>query len=835
MINTLKNNLEKLFELYRVVFWYDEKSEFSDQLDILPSDVTLLKASEYNDFAIKYKLLSEEPKKKFLVYYEKDEPSYDENWLLDIQLANTVFRTDKDSIILSDLNLPHSFIGVVRKHSQFFKNKKLVNKLQLGISDNITEESFERFILATAVGEDSFNLQNIVDALVEDDVNEGGKLFELLKKYNLEEILWDEISSVYGYYKEMPSIEDFYISVFESSLHRFIGKDVQLSSDAYGLMKHWKDSQKFKESGVFKEMSERAAIELSAEKNIASVSPETISSFDDYRFIEEEILTRLEVAVLNQTMGLDSIRQIIEKRRNSFWYKEYEDAYQSIILAKTLLDDVKNISFAIDSPESGISKYVNEWSHVDNAYRNFKYSVRNVLNINSDMEKIAEKVELTYINSFLIPLGEKWTPFADKMLQNGWSVEDNIQRQNLFFKCNIIPLLAKGSKAIVIISDAMRYEIGEELVSEINSQSRYSASIKPLLASAPTYTQLGMTALLPHEKITISSDGKTVFADGMSTQGLINREKLLQNATGGSAIALTSDDIIRMKSEDLRAAIRDNSVMYIYHDLIDREGESNLIKAAHDAISELKDIIKKLGSSNANTIYVTADHGFIFQESELEMHQYISDGTVKGKDVHQVSGRRCAIGYNLQPSDALMIKKVKDIGLSNEDDLEVAFPNSILRMRVQGANTNFVHGGLSLEEIVVPLIKVDKARKDDITDVSLQILTNLKTITTGSVAVTFFQEDYVSDKVQGYDASFAFYSQDGTVISNIEKRTIANESIDSEKRQFKIVFDFNKESEKCNRRLVYLKIHKIMPSGRSVLIAEKECMLSRSMSLDFEF
>ena len=834
MNDTLLNNLAKQFESHRVVFWYDPSSEFSDQLDVMPDEVTLIRASEYNDFAIKYRLLTEEPKKKFLVYYEKDEPEYENNWLLDIQLANTVFRTDKESILLSDLNLPHSFIGTLRKHLPFFSNKRLVKKLGTLVSNDMSEEAFEHLLLAITAGEDSFNLQMVIDSLVA-DYADVGELYETVKEYGLDQLLWDDIASLYGYLKETPSIEDFYLSVFETSLQHFLGTGTKLQADAYGLLKHWKDSGKFKDSGLYKTLSEKAAEELSAPKHLADFSIETLSTFDDYAFVEEEIIARLTSSTLNQTMGLEAIRQIAERRRSSFWYPEYSSAYQSIVLAKTMLDSVKNISFTMDSPEAGISKYVKEWSHIDNAYRNFKTQVRTCLNINSDMEALSDKVESSYVTNFLIPLGEKWTAFAKEMLENGWRTEGGIQRQRIFYHYNIKNLQIKGNKAVVLISDALRYEIGDELVSEINSQQRYKASIQPLLASAPTYTQLGMAALLPHETLTISSDGITVYADGVSTQGIVNREKILKNASDGKAVALDSDDILKMKSDELRTIIKDNSVIYVYHDLIDREGEDNLFKAAHEAIDELKNIIRKLGSSNANTIYVTADHGFLFQESELESHQYISDGSVRGKDVHQVSGRRCAIGYDLEPSDSLMISKLKDIGLSNEDDLEVAFPNSILRMRVQGANTNFVHGGLSLQEIIIPLIKVDKARKDDITDVSIEILTNLKTITTGSVAVTFFQEDYVSDKVQGYEAAFGFYSQDGTAISDIEKRTVASEAIDPKKREFQIVFYLNKESEKYNRRPVFLRIQKILPSGRTALIAEKECILSRSMSSDFDF
>ena len=814
MNDTLLNNLTKQFESHRVVFWYDPSSEFSDQLNVMPHDVTLIRASEYNDFAIKYRLLTEEPESKFLVYYEKDEPEYENNWLLDIQLANTVFRTDKESILLSDLNLPHSFIGTLRIHLPFFDNKKLVKKLNSLVSPDMSEEAFEHLLLAITAGEDSFNLQMIIDSLVADYADDG-ELYETVKEYGLDQLLWNDIASLYGYSKENPSIEDFYLSVFESSLQHFLGSATTLQADAYGLLKHWKDSGKFKDSGLYKTLSDKAAEELSAPKHLADVPIEALSTFDDYVFVEEEIIARLTANTLNQTMGIEAIRQIAERRRSSVWYSEYSSAYQSIVLAKSMLDAVKNISFAMDSPDAGINKYVKEWSHIDNAYRNFKTQVRSCLNINTDMEALSDKVEASYVTNFLIPLGEKWTPFAKEILEKGWRTDGNIQRQSIFYHYNIKNLQIRGNKAVVLISDAMRYEIGDELVSEINSQQRYKASIQPLLASAPTYTQLGMAALLPHETLTISSDGSAVYAGGVSTQGIVNREKILKNASDGKAVALDSDDILKMKSDDLRTIIKDNSVIYVYHDLIDREGEDNLFKAAHEAIDELKNIIRKLGSSNANTIYVTADHGFLFQESDLESHQYISDGSVRGKDVHQVSGRRCAIGYDLEPSDSLMIAKLRDIGLSNDDDLEVAFPNSILRMRVQGANT--------------------KARKDDITDVSIEILTNLKTITTGSVAVTFFQEDYVSDKVQGYEATFGFYSQDGTAISDIEKRAVASEAIDPKKREFQIVFYLNKESEKYNRRPVFLRIQKILPSGRTTLIAEKECILSRSMSSDFDF
>ncbi len=106
----------------------------------------------------------------------------------------------------------------------------------------------------------------VIDALVADWA-ESGKLYETMKEYGLTPLLWNDIASLYGYSKEEPSIEDFYLSVFETSLQHFLGAETALQADAYGLLKHWKDSGKFKESGLYRTLSEKAAEELSAPKH----------------------------------------------------------------------------------------------------------------------------------------------------------------------------------------------------------------------------------------------------------------------------------------------------------------------------------------------------------------------------------------------------------------------------------------------------------------------------------------------------------------------------------------------------------------------------------------
>ena len=92
-------SLQKLFDQYRIVFWYDDKRTLRDDFDALELDgVTKLEIVN-NEFALKYRLLREEPKTKFLLYHEGPKPSDEDNWLFDLLLYQGQFHTDQTAII----------------------------------------------------------------------------------------------------------------------------------------------------------------------------------------------------------------------------------------------------------------------------------------------------------------------------------------------------------------------------------------------------------------------------------------------------------------------------------------------------------------------------------------------------------------------------------------------------------------------------------------------------------------------------------------------------------------------------------------------------------------
>ena len=88
-----------------------------------------------------------------------------------------------------------------------------------------------------------------------------------------------------------------------------------------------------------------------------------------------------------------------------------------------------------------------------------------------------------------------------------------------------------------------------------------------------------------------------------------------------------------------------------------------------------------------------------------------------------------------------------DVGL--EGDLEVLIPKSINRLRVKGAGSRFVHGGAALQEVVVPVLQINKKRQSDITSVTVDIIRgSTSVISAGQLAVIFYQTEPVTEKVQ---------------------------------------------------------------------------------------
>ena len=295
--------------------------------------------------------------------------------------------------------------------------------------------------------------------------------------------------------------------------------------------------------------------------------------------------------------------------------------------------------------------------------------------------------------------------------------------QQKFYNTKVEPYLQKKNKVFVIISDALRYECGVELTSQILAENkkkdRFSATISSMLSSLPSYTQLGMASLLPHKELSIKDKNDIVFVDDKSSSGTANRDKILKSYDE-NAMAIGYEDFLKYKRDEGRALVKECSVVYIYHDEIDKMGEKNEIKtfdAVQSTFESIIKIIKQISNFNGSNMLITSDHGFLYTNQatlDSEFCKVNSNGAIK-------SNRRFIIGKNLERGTCVSKYSGADLGIGGYN--EYLIPKSINKIRVQGGGNRFVHGGASLQELVIPLIEVNikKGKSSNIQDVNVDI------------------------------------------------------------------------------------------------------------------
>ncbi len=75
-----------------IIFWYDEESEFIDDIEELKlENAKKIFLNKSNSFYIKYLLEKEDVVSNYLIYSSGPKPAPRENWLLDIEKYSEVF------------------------------------------------------------------------------------------------------------------------------------------------------------------------------------------------------------------------------------------------------------------------------------------------------------------------------------------------------------------------------------------------------------------------------------------------------------------------------------------------------------------------------------------------------------------------------------------------------------------------------------------------------------------------------------------------------------------------------------------------------------------------
>ncbi|MEZ5311011.1 MAG: BREX-1 system phosphatase PglZ type A, partial [Microthrixaceae bacterium] len=325
------------------------------------------------------------------------------------------------------------------------------------------------------------------------------------------------------------------------------------------------------------------------------------------------------------------------------------------------------------------------------------------------------------------------------------------------------------------------------------------------------------------------------LADDQPTQGTGPRSKVLE-AIGGTAIQ--AEDFKALSPDERRELFKNHRVLYLYHNRIDATGdkpgtERQVFEAVEDTLRDLVDLVKKAANANATNLFVTADHGFLFQDDEPPDQFFLSQKP-QGDDI-LVMNRRYVLGHGLKVDDAFTTFNSAQLDL--DGDIEVQIPKSIHRLRLAGGGSRFVHGGATLQEVVVPVLAVKKKRKSDTRFVNVKVLPETDKITTGQLVVKLFQSESVSDKVQARVLRAGLFVGE-TLISNDPQPELTFDSASEEQRDRyqSVQLLLNQDANGFNNRAVEFRLEERIPNTNHWRVYEKAIYtLKRSFTSDFDF
>lgn len=826
--------LSNLFDKQRIVFWYDTRLEFRADFETLAlPDIEKIELAN-NEFGVKYRLLREQPEQKFLLYREGAEPPHLQNWLLDVQLASgNCFRTDQVALWLAELELGPDCYPLLEAHVAFFESAKRREALCKLLEPGDSQSMLQRKMLAVCAGNEP-RLDVILENLLGDLAAGKDVRIKLIESSGLNAYLWEQVKRAYGYSSQQAGLHDFVIELFKACF--MLGIDpaykARLSAEALVFLKRWKDSRSHEQS--FETLSEQCAAVLQIDDKLQALDWRSLLELDYFELIDRKILSELVRAVEARTVTAQEVEQWVRQRRQGHWFERFKDVYLALEHAAQFIQVLDITQLQMESLTDGVQKYASQWFRLDQLYRKFVYHLRESGQA-SLLGELAMQVENLYGNNYLSRLNDRWQQHVDAAQQ--WEAAPVVLQRN-FFSRYVQPFVERKTKVCVLISDAFRYEVGEELQSLIRQEDRFEAELEPMLSMLPSYTQLGMAALLPNSSLQLAdNDSGDAIVDGQSAQGSVNRGKILATRVPASQV-VRAKDLLAMNQADSRALLRDNEVVYVYHNLIDKTGdtrdtEERVFVAAEETLSELVRLVKKLTNANASNLLITADHGFIYQNHPLQESDFLS-GEPEGDEV-LYRDRRFVLGRSLREGASFKTFNPVQLGLTGT--LMVQIPKSINRLRLKGSGSRFVHGGATLQEVVIPVIRINKKRQSDVGRVEVEFIGGGgKTITTGQLAVVLYQTEAVTEKLQSRRLRAGLFTLDGELVSDQHELLFDFSSGNPRERELPVRFILSRKADEANNQQVELLLEETV-DGTSHFTRYKAARytIRRSFSSEFDF
>lgn len=781
----------------RTIFWFDDKGEYEDEVSEIQLDNAKLHIlDEMNWFYSKWLLNESDTQSKYLIYAPFPKPNDAKNPLADMCHYSKMYYTDRISQMSQELGIDGRFKEHLSQYSNFWKNKNRIEKFkELGI-DHFNVETIDIGLISVLTDTKTPNLEEITRKLLLSD-NEA--YIKTLEDNNLLEKYWGLCEKYFGYQSDDPNINELsacmlltYASVALKDTMPDILKSYVLKkkNDIVVFVRNLMDNVLYRDA--YDELSEKVDKNLkvvsrireemkkdTAKSKDLSVQLQDIVSCDAFQALDEIIidwmLDQLNDEILDAQIDGMNLAQIAEQRTTKACHfgNVYKNEYQAIKYAYQMMKAVSVLEVTSDIKKI-VADYQEQNYLIDSYYRWF-YSAYDCIEDTECFLKVRERIENMYAFTYL----QKVTPRWNQELTDNMMEDTGLKCQEDFYR-NYMKAYEGKKRVIVIISDAFRYECAKELMQRLELDEKCTPKLECMISGLPSVTSVGMASLLPHERLQVD-EKLNVTVDGQNCGDLVSRDKILK-AQNENNIALSFDEVASANKEKIRELLQKKNIVYIYHNQVDARGdkpasENEVFTACSEAIQEIHKLIKKLTSYiSAAKFFVTADHGFLYKRDKL--HEF--DKVSYDRKVCAYSNKRF-----LLTTQQVTEPGMKSRMMTYMDQLYVTTPIGADIFKVVGGGQNYVHGGSSLQEMLIPVIELTTNTKSVAYDYVDVILTSVNRKVTNLITYfDFIQTEKVTDTMKARSLVAYFTTEDGEKIS-FDVPIIANSQEDApEKRTF---------------------------------------------------
>lgn len=271
-------------------------------------------------------------------------------------------------------------------------------------------------------------------------------------------------------------------------------------------------------------------------------------------------------------------------------------------------------SLTLNTADEYVMRYESDYCFIDQYYRQANetyFGIDPTCELFDAVQKVKRGLDQNY-SKLCNRINLEWTRC---LKETGGMDEVHLLRQYNFYDEKIKSV---QKKVAVIVSDALRYEVAQELIGEL-AKSKHIATLKPAIAMLPSETKYCKPSLLPHRELKLYGKGEEqdMAVDDHILDTTQKRSEHLQVYRDG-AVCVPFETVAEYNQEKNREIFK-HPLVYIFHDVIDKTGHDGnakqIVNSCRDAITELKKMIPKIHASyNVTEVYITSDHGFLFND-----------------------------------------------------------------------------------------------------------------------------------------------------------------------------------------------------------------------------